>query len=285
MDSPRGRIYLMGAGARGRADDADSMVQHFDACLGCMACVTACPSGVQYDKLIESTRAQVERRFDRPHARQRAAHRDLQRLPVSQAAARHARTAAAVPEDRPAEAAPRQGREGGPARESSRRRSPRWSRWPRRWRSRSRIPDRTRRARAGGAAPSGMLLGCVQREFFPGVNAATARVLAAEGFEVARPRRTGLLRRAVDAQRPGGGGAALRPRAHRRVRAANGGAGVDHVVVNSAGCGSSMKEYADLLADDDSYAEQGAGVHRTGARRRGDPRRGRARSPRATRCR
>src|SRR6185503_6918316 len=42
-----------------------SMVQHFDACLGCMACVTACPSGVQYEKLIEATRAQVERRYDR----------------------------------------------------------------------------------------------------------------------------------------------------------------------------------------------------------------------------
>ncbi len=43
----------------------DSMVGHFDACLGCMACVTACPSGVQYDRLIEDTRAQVERRHDR----------------------------------------------------------------------------------------------------------------------------------------------------------------------------------------------------------------------------
>ena len=41
------------------------MVGHFDACLGCMACVTACPSGVQYDKLIEATRAQVERRHER----------------------------------------------------------------------------------------------------------------------------------------------------------------------------------------------------------------------------
>src|SRR6195952_2225693 len=67
MDSPRGRIYLMGAGLEGEPM-TPSMVQHFDACLGCMACVTACPSGVQYDKLIESTRAQVERRFERPKA-------------------------------------------------------------------------------------------------------------------------------------------------------------------------------------------------------------------------
>jgi glycolate oxidase iron-sulfur subunit len=64
MDSPRGRIYLMEMGLRGEPM-TDTMVQHFDACLGCMACVTACPSGVQYDKLIEATRAQVERRHER----------------------------------------------------------------------------------------------------------------------------------------------------------------------------------------------------------------------------
>ena len=60
MDSPRGRIYLMGAGLDG-APLTPTMVGHFDACLGCMACVTACPSGVRYDELIEATRAQVER--------------------------------------------------------------------------------------------------------------------------------------------------------------------------------------------------------------------------------
>ena len=66
MDSPRGRIYLMKAGVEGRAAMESSFVQHFDRCLGCLACVTACPSGVQYGPLIEKTRAQVEQRFDRP---------------------------------------------------------------------------------------------------------------------------------------------------------------------------------------------------------------------------
>src|ERR1700749_2848264 len=65
MDSPRGRIYLMQSGLDGEPM-TDSMVGHLDACLGCMACVTACPSGVQYDRLIEATRAQVERRHPRP---------------------------------------------------------------------------------------------------------------------------------------------------------------------------------------------------------------------------
>src|SRR5437016_8837064 len=62
MDSPRGRIYLMNAGLSGRTEMNASFVQHFDACLGCMACVAACPSGVQYAPLIEATRGQIERR-------------------------------------------------------------------------------------------------------------------------------------------------------------------------------------------------------------------------------
>ena len=66
MDSPRGRVYLMKAGLEGRAEMSSTFVAHFDRCLGCMACVTACPSGVQYGPLIEKTRAQIERHYDRP---------------------------------------------------------------------------------------------------------------------------------------------------------------------------------------------------------------------------
>src|SRR6187549_1096558 len=65
MDSPRGRVYLMKAGVDGRAELSSSFVQHFDRCLGCVACVTACPSGVQYGPLIEKTRAQIEHRYER----------------------------------------------------------------------------------------------------------------------------------------------------------------------------------------------------------------------------
>src|SRR5665213_2762616 len=65
-DSPRGRIYLMKLGLASEVGLNASTISHFDRCLGCMACLTSCPSGVQYDKLIEATRAQIERRFDRP---------------------------------------------------------------------------------------------------------------------------------------------------------------------------------------------------------------------------
>src|SRR3989442_3269679 len=65
MDSPRGRIVLMNAGLEEGSDLSRTLVTHIDRCLGCMACVTACPSGVRYDQLIEDTRSQIERNFDR----------------------------------------------------------------------------------------------------------------------------------------------------------------------------------------------------------------------------
>src|SRR5262245_49003437 len=64
-DSPRGRIYLMKAALDGRTAIDGTFVRHIDACLGCMSCVTACPSGVQYDRLIESTRPAVEAHANR----------------------------------------------------------------------------------------------------------------------------------------------------------------------------------------------------------------------------
>src|SRR4028118_758772 len=69
MDSPRGRIVLMSEGLQPDSELSDTMVNHFDNCLGCMACVTACPSGVRYDLLIEDTRQQIERNHPPPPPR------------------------------------------------------------------------------------------------------------------------------------------------------------------------------------------------------------------------
>src|SRR2546430_1261515 len=74
-DSPRGRIVLMDQALNGPGPLSDETVLHFDRCLGCMACVSSCPSGVQYDRLIERVRPQVER-----HHRRSAAERSLRRL-------------------------------------------------------------------------------------------------------------------------------------------------------------------------------------------------------------
>src|SRR3954462_4307671 len=66
MDSPRGRIYQVLQVDSGRLPIADSFVTHIDRCLGCLACETACPSGVQYGRIVERARAQIEIHYKRP---------------------------------------------------------------------------------------------------------------------------------------------------------------------------------------------------------------------------
>jgi glycolate oxidase iron-sulfur subunit len=245
MDSPRGRIYLMNEGLQGEPM-TPSMVQHYDACLGCMACVTACPSGVQYDKLIEATRAQVERRYDRP-AGDRALRSAIfalfpypRRLHLLRGPLRLHQTSGLS----------RLIRRSGLLQRLSPRLAAMESLAPRLGRAEP-VPAHTP-ARGTRRGTVGMLLGCIQREFFPGVNAATARVLSAEGFDVVAPA----------AQACCGALSAHNGREPEAQRFARGlidvfeRAGVEHVIVNSAGCGSTMKEYADLLADDPDYAER-----------------------------
>jgi glycolate oxidase iron-sulfur subunit len=245
MDSPRGRIHLMKQGLDGEPM-TDSMVMHWDACLGCMACVTACPSGVHYDKLIEATRAQVERRHDRPlrqklmreaifavfpHPnrlrRLRGPLRAYQALRLDRVVRRSGLLRRLAPQVAAMEAlAPRLGRP-------------------------EQLPGFTP-AVGERRAVVGMLSGCVQREFFPAVNAATARVLAAEGCDVIAPPTQGCCG-ALSAH------AGRESEARRFARSLIDvfeAAGVNTVVVNAAGCGSEMKNYAHVLSDDPDYAER-----------------------------
>jgi glycolate oxidase iron-sulfur subunit len=249
MDSPRGRIYLMQAGLEGEPL-SDSMVGHFDACLGCMACVTSCPSGVQYDRLIEATRAQVERRHRRP-ARDRAL-----RSAVF-AVFPHARRVRLLLG--PLRAYQRSGlqrmvRRSGVLGRISPRLATMESLAPAVG-PRLRLPARVD-ARGPKRAVVGLLTGCVQSAFFPQVNAATVRVLALEGCDVVIPR--GQV--CCGALSVHNGREAEARRFARRTIEEFETAGVDHVVVNAAGCGSSMKEYADLLSDDPAYAERAASM-------------------------
>jgi glycolate oxidase iron-sulfur subunit len=220
------------------------MVQHFDRCLGCMACVTACPSGVQYDRLIEATRAQVERRSRRP-ARDRWLRaaifavfpypRRLRMLHGPLRAYQSSRLPAALRRRRLLDRLP-------PAVAAMESLAPPLGRA-------SRVPRRTA-ALGTRRGTVGLLLGCVQREFFPHINAATVRVLTAEGFDVVAPPRQGCC----GALSQHNGRAEEARRFARRIVDIFEGAGVDWVVVNAAGCGSVMKEYAQLLADDPSSA-------------------------------
>jgi glycolate oxidase iron-sulfur subunit len=245
MDSPRGRIDLMRAGVEG-APMTESMVSHWDACLGCMACVTSCPSGVQYDRLLEQTRAQVERRVERPPTDRglRALIFSLfpypRRLRALRGPLRLAQRTGALG------LVQRTGLVGrvSPQLEVMQSLAPPLG-------PRVSVPERTP-AVGPRRAVVGMLTGCVQREFFGDVNAATARVLAAEGCDVIAPQRQGCcgaLSVHVGREEEGQEFA-------RRLIDTFEEAGVDRVVVNSAGCGSTMKEYVHLLADDPAYAER-----------------------------
>jgi glycolate oxidase iron-sulfur subunit len=234
-----GRYPWTGAETRGEPL-SDSMVGHFDACLGCMACVTACPSGVRYDRLIEDTRAQVERRHTRrlrdrflrwaifrlfPYPRRLALLRGPLRL--FQATGLKVFRRPSTLETLESLAPPLSAAPPLPSFLAA---------------------TGPRRARVG------MLTGCVQRAFFPEVNAATARVLAAEGCDVVIPRTQGCCGalsvhngRRAEAERF----------ARRMVDVFD---GVDYLVVNAAGCGSSLKEYGELLAGDPVYAARAAAL-------------------------
>ena len=250
-DSPRGRIALIKGGLAGETTITDRFIHHFDTCLGCMACVTACPSGVQYDKLIEATRPQIERRGDRtlgdrlfrriifglfPYpGRLRLAAVTLwayQRLGLQQLVRATGLLHLLPARLRAMEAVL-------PA--VSLRRA--WSSPP------VRVPASGERRRRVG-----LLLGCVQRVFFDEVNAATIRVLAAEGCEVVIPRSQGccgalLLHSGLEAD--------AAEMARRFIDAFEAeAADVDTIVINAAGCGSTLKQYGHLLRDDPVYAER-----------------------------
>jgi glycolate oxidase iron-sulfur subunit len=270
MDSPRGRIYLVNEILDG-APLSESAAEHFDRCLGCMACVTACPSGVQYDQLIEAARVWTEdaRSGVQPAAGQ-AARADAVPavLPAGKRTVgdRVARTAifSLFPYPRrlraltaPLRTAQRTGLDRRLARSSLPGRvSPTLGAAlrlaPPAAASRP-LPERVA-ARGTRRAVVGMLTGCVQSVFYPQVNASTVRVLAAEGCDVIIPRGQGCC----GALSMHAGREAEAMAFARRTIAMFARAGVDAIVVNSAGCGSAMKEYERLLAGDDEWAERAA---------------------------
>jgi glycolate oxidase iron-sulfur subunit len=248
MDSPRGRIVLMNAAREDTDRLSDAMVTHWDRCLGCLACETACPSGVQYGKLIEATRAQVERNYERPW-RERA----FRRL-VFEAFTHPGRLRALVPGAAALSFVARKRSDSSRSRDDGASKlrvlqalTPEVSLKS----VVARLPETTP-AQGEKRARVGMLLGCVQRVFFHDVNAATVRVLAAEGFEVFAPRRVrccgALMLHSGEEQE------ALEL-AKRMIEVFE---DCDYVAVNAAGCSSSMKEYGHLLSDDHEWAERAA---------------------------
>jgi glycolate oxidase iron-sulfur subunit len=278
MDSPRGRIYLVSQLLDG-APLTPAAGEHFDRCLGCMACMTACPSGVQYDQIIEAAREWTEAAGGELSDEEAAARLGPAGVAPGGALAEARRplrdrlTRAGIfalfPYPRrlrvataPLRALQRTGadrliaRTGlvgrvSPAAEQALRLAPPAGRpMPP-----GRFPERVS-ARGERRAVVGMLTGCVQSVFFPRVNAATARVLAAEGCDVIIPRSQGCC----GALSLHSGRAAEAVGFAQRTIETFEAAGVDTIVVNSAGCGSAMKEYERLFADSPAWAERAAAL-------------------------
>jgi glycolate oxidase iron-sulfur subunit len=279
MDSPRGRIYLVNQILDG-AELTPAAAEHFDRCLGCMACMTACPSGVQYDQLIEAARVWTE---DARPALDATAAAAADGSTAGKAAARSralrdraARAAifALFPYPRrlramtrPLRTAQRTGLDRKLARSSlPERLSPTLGAALRLGASGAgrlappssasvRLPEHVA-ARGPRRAVVGMLTGCVQSVFFPQVNAATARVLALEGCDVVIPRGQGCC---GALSMHAGREAEAQAFAQRTIETFER-AGVDTIVVNSAGCGSAMKEYERLLSGVPGWTDRAAAL-------------------------
>jgi glycolate oxidase iron-sulfur subunit len=229
MDSPRGRIVLMRVGHEEASAISPEMVTHFDRCLGCMACVTACPSGVQYDKLIERVRPQIE------HSEARSWQERAYRKAIFSVFAHPGRLRALAP-------GAKLGPKLAPLVPVERLRAM-LSLAPAKASYKPLPKHKTSKApvKRGTVA---FMQGCIQRVFFGDVNAATLRVLSAEGWEVHAPRSPrccGAL------QMHAGVDEEAIPLAEATIAAYE---GYDKIVTNVAGCGSVMKDYGHILDTD-----------------------------------
>jgi glycolate oxidase iron-sulfur subunit len=250
-DSPRGRIYLMDGINEGTIPFSPATIEHFDTCLGCLACVTTCPSGVQYDKLIEATRAQVKRNADRPPVEKLLRslvfnlfpYPDRLRLlmrPVtlyqSLGLQNWVRSMGFLKLISPQLSAMEGMLPKLPAGAFE-----------------DVLPE-TIAAQGEQRYRVGMLLGCVQRLFNPAVNEATMRVLTANGCQVVIPKSQGCCGALSHHQ---GEEAQARSFAKQMIEAFEA-QDVEYVLINASGCGHTMKEYGHLLKDDREYADRAA---------------------------
>jgi Fe-S oxidoreductase len=245
-DSPRGRIALIDAMHRGAAQPTHALLGHLDLCLQCRACETACPSGVPFGAIMEDARATVVESGDRPLAwrlrigamRQLLPHprrigvlvaglRAYQRTPLR----RLVRTSGVL-RRLPGDLA---------AAEAS-------------------LPEAPRRAFVSPVQPPGLarsvalLTGCVMPHLYPRTHEATVRVLNRLGYRALFPE----AQTCCGALNLHGGDRVFARQLARRNIDAFLDAGVEAVVVNAAGCGSTMKEYGELLAGDPAYAARAA---------------------------
>ena len=249
MSSPRGRIAMVRALGDGRGGLSAEFVRHLDECLGCLACQNACPSGVVYGRMLEEARETIEQRYPRP-AGDRWVRRLLvnlfpyplrlrwlvhglywyQRLGIA-SLVRGTKVLAAL--------SPRLARM-----EAALPSVPAPSSW-------NRLPERSP-AIGQRRGTAGLLIGCAQRFFLPGLNRATLSVMTAAGYEVFVPAGQGCC----GALHLHNGDLAETRRLAKAVIAEFERGSVQLVVANAAGCGAAMKEYGQLFKDDPDWRDR-----------------------------
>jgi len=283
-DSPRGRLHLMGAVAEGRLDPgSDAFQLHIDRCLGCRACETVCPSGVEYGLVLERAR-EVAAGARRAPFLQRLLLGAVERpgpfrvwmwasralratgvpallarvLPGGGALGRGRLGMAMLAASAPARLARGSGDGAGPGAGMG----PGAERGPGDEAGHRSDVGSDPASGTSGASPVGarqaearseavsqgrvaLLSGCIQDQLFRRVNKATRRVLEANGWEVVEAPEQGCCG-ALHAH--GGRLETARAMARRNLRAFRD-LGVDRIGVNAAGCGAAMREYVHLLED------------------------------------
>ncbi len=236
-DSPRGRIYLMRAVQDGRLELGETAVTHIDRCLGCRACEAVCPSGVQYGHLLEHTRDHVEKHYARSpmeNLLRRVAiekvfpNRSLMKLALLPA--RFAKWAGAE------EFLPKFARE-----------------------ALALVPDDAKSGDLPKLSPAthsrgrvGFVRGCVMDVMFGPTNANSVKLLNVVGYDVVVPPSQGCC----GALHAHNGNLAAAREAARTNIASFEKQNLDAIIINAAGCGSTLKEYDQLLADDTAWVNR-----------------------------
>ncbi len=248
LDSPRGRIYLMKEMLEKGAKPDAQVVKHIDRCLSCLACMTTCPSGVHYMHLVDHGRRYIEENYERP-----LADRAIRAL-----------IAAVIPNRTLFRWSVFAARLGRPFRFLM----------PSRLRAMleltpSRLPaaSATERPAVHGAqgtrrARVALLVGCVQPALKPEINEATIRLLNRLGVEVVVPHNAccGALVHHMGKAKSAHEQAARALRNWWRETEAGGGAGLDAIIINASGCGTTVKDYGWMFREDPDLAEQAAAV-------------------------
>ncbi|MEN9576161.1 MAG: hypothetical protein RL514_4016 [Verrucomicrobiota bacterium] len=228
-DSPRGRIYLMRAIQEGRLPVDDTSVRHIDTCLGCRACEAACPSGVHYGDLLETTRDHIEH-----HHRRSPYQTFLRRILIERILPHPWRTQLAL----------------APARLIKRADAahlfPKFVQD-----ALALLPEEMRAGDLPELSPAldqrrgrvGFIRGCVMNVMFGRTNENTIRLLNLAGFDVVTPRDQGCC----GALHAHGGNLAAARAAARVNLAAFAREPLEAIIINAAGCGSTLKEYSHLL--------------------------------------